>query len=115
MSLGNALLSVTALGHRGDVMTEIDCVEILPPRHCGILLQIGFSMLQIAKGMVSPLAGFLSRLAHPPEWVETGRRGAASCSQHAVTSCLASNTNAAYPVALACASRLGRTAGPLPG
>jgi hypothetical protein len=46
MSRSNPSVSGSALGHRGDVMEEIEPVEILLPRHCGILLQLGLSMLQ---------------------------------------------------------------------
>jgi hypothetical protein len=36
-------------GDRGDVMGVIEPVEILLPRYCGILLQLGISMSQPSK------------------------------------------------------------------
>jgi hypothetical protein len=46
MSFGERVLPAAALGHGSGLMKETESAEIRLPQHCGILVQLGLSMLE---------------------------------------------------------------------
>jgi hypothetical protein len=65
MSWGHPSVSGRAFGRRGRLIREIDPIEILLPRHWGILLQLGLSMLQTLNANAQMVFQLLPRYRLP--------------------------------------------------